>query len=65
MNKEKKEKYKITVLAEVESSLQKEDLESQLVLSLFDIEAEEKTSDGDNNKLEVTDYDLTEAILIK
>jgi len=58
------ENYKITIIAEVSSSLSKKVLESKLVLSLFDIESEERVSDGENDQLEVVDYQLTEAVPI-
>jgi hypothetical protein len=54
----------IRIIAEVDSSLSKTDLESRLVASLFDVESEEKLSDGDNNHFCIVDYDLTEAIPI-
>lgn len=57
------ENYRITIMAEVASSLPREDLEAKLVAALFDIETEEKISDGDNEQLQVVDYQLTEAIL--
>jgi hypothetical protein len=57
-------KYMIRIIAEVNSSLSKTDLESRLVASLFDVESEEKLSDGDNNHFCIVDYDLTEAIPI-
>jgi hypothetical protein len=57
--------YRITILANVESSLKMEALESKLVISLFDIETEEKTSDGQSDQLEVMDYELTEAMPIE
>ena len=57
-------KYMIRIIAEVNSSLSKTDLESRLVASLFDVESEEKVSDGDNDQIEVEDYELTEAITI-
>ena len=56
------EKYRITIMAEVASSLPREDLEAKLVAALFDIETEEKTSNGDNKQFQVVDYQLTEAI---
>jgi hypothetical protein len=56
--------YQITIIANVNSSLSKEDLQSKLVASLFDIESEERISDGDNSQLEVVEYELTEAIEI-
>lgn len=57
-------KYRITIVAEAKSSLCKSDLETRLVASLFDIETERKVSDGDNDQLEIKDYELTEAIPI-
>jgi hypothetical protein len=57
-------KYRITIVAEANSSLCKSDLETRLVASLFDIETEQKVSDGDNDQLEIEDYELTEAIPI-
>ena len=59
------ENYRITITAEVISSLPREDLEAKLVAALFDIETEEKISDGENERLEVVDYHLTEAIPIE
>ena len=56
--------YQITIIANVNSSLSKEDLESRLVASLFDVETEQKTSDGDNDNLYIVDYELTEAMPI-
>ena len=53
--------YRITIMAEVTSSLSKKDLEARLVAALFDIETEEKISDGDNEQFQVLDYQLTEA----
>jgi hypothetical protein len=58
------EYYRITVIAKVASSLSRGILEAMLVTSLFDIETEVKISDGDNEKFEVMDYELTEAIPI-
>ena len=57
-------KYRITIVAEVNSSLCKSDLETRLVASLLDIVTEQKVSDGDNDQLEIEDYELTEAIPI-
>ena len=56
--------YRITIMAEVVSSLPRKELEEKLVAALFDIETEEKISDGDNEQLEIVDYELTEAIPI-
>jgi hypothetical protein len=56
--------YQITIIALVNSSLPKEELESRLVASLFDVETEQKTSDGDNDNLHIVDYELTEAVPI-
>ena len=58
------ENYRITIMAEVVSSLPRKELEEKLVAALFDIETEVKISDGDNDQLEVVDYELTEAIPI-
>jgi hypothetical protein len=57
-------KYRIAIVAQVNSSLCKSDLEARLVASLFDIETEQKVRDGDNEQLKVEDYELTEAIPI-
>ncbi len=56
--------YRITVIAEAVSSLPRKDLEAKLVMALFDIETGEKISDGDNEQLEIVDYELIEAIPI-
>jgi len=56
--------YRITIIAEAVSSLPRKDLEAKLVAALFDVETEEKISDGDNQQLEIVDYELTEAIPI-
>ena len=56
------ENYRITIVATVTSSLARKDLETKLVASLFDVESEEKISDGDNEQFQVVDYQLTEAI---
>ena len=56
--------YMIAIKAEVSSSLSKEDLESKLVASLFDLETGVQLNDGDTKQLEVVDYELTEAIPI-
>jgi len=56
--------YRITIVAEATSSLSKRDLESRLVASLFDVETEQKISDGDNDNLHIVDYELTEAMPI-
>ena len=56
------ETYRIIVIAEVNSSLSRKELEEKLVTSLFDVETGEKIGDGDNEQLEVVDYVLTEAI---
>ena len=57
----KMQDYQITLLANVSSSLPKEELENKLVISLFDIETGENVSDGESRQLKVVDYDLTEA----
>ena len=56
--------YQITIIANANSSLSKEELESMLVASLFDVDTEEKTSDGENSNLQIVDYELTEAVRI-
>ena len=58
------ENYRITIKAEVVSSLPRENLEAKLVAALFDIETGVKISDGDNKQFEIVDYELTEAIPI-
>ena len=58
------ERYRVTINAEVASSLPRMDLEAKLVASLFDIETGEKISDGQSVQLEVVDYELTQAIPI-
>jgi len=60
----RKRRYAITVIAEVSSSLSRNDLEASLVLSLFDVENETKISDGDDERLEVENYEVTEAVPI-
>jgi len=59
------DRYRIAINAEVASSLTRTDLEAKLVASLFDIETEEKISDGQSVQLEVVDYELTQAIPIE
>ena len=56
--------YKIKIIAEARSSLSKSDLESKLVVSLFDVETEQKVADGENKQLEIVDYELTKAVPI-
>jgi len=56
--------YKIKIIAEARSSLLKSDLESKLVVSLFDVETEQKVADGENKQLEIVDYELTKAVPI-
>jgi len=57
--------YKIIIVAEATSVLPREDLESKLVASLFDIETEQKISDGENTQLEIVDYELTQVVPIR
>jgi len=59
------QEYRIIIVAEATSSLTREELESKLVASLFDIETEQKVSDGEGEQLEVIDYELTEAMPIE
>ena len=56
--------YKINIIAEAKSSVSKTDLESRLVVSLFDVETEQKVADGENKRLEIVDYELTKAVPI-
>jgi len=56
--------YKILITATATSSLSREDLESKLVVSLFNVETEMKISDGDNDQLQVVDYALSKAVPI-
>ena len=56
--------YRINIIAEVMLPLSKNELESKLVVSLFDVETHEKISDGESKKFEVIDYEITEAISI-
>jgi hypothetical protein len=58
------EKYRITIIGEATSSLSRQQLESRLVVGLYDLESEEKVSDGETDDLEIIDYELTEAIPI-
>ncbi|MFH0775687.1 MAG: hypothetical protein V2A53_09415 [bacterium] len=58
------ENYRIIIAATVISSLSRKDLETKLVVSLFDMETEMKISDGDNDQLQVVDYALTKAVSI-
>lgn len=58
------EKYRITIIAEATSSFSRKELESRLVASLFNVETEEKVSDGETEQFEVIDYELTEVIPI-
>ena len=57
----KMRKYRINIIANVVSSLKRNDLESKLVAGLFNLETELKTSDGENDSFEIVDYELTEA----
>ena len=57
--------YRVTILADIESSLPREDLESRLVVSLYNVEMEQTVSDGESEQLAVIDYELTEAMPIK
>ena len=54
--------YQIIVVAEANSSLSRNDLETKLVAALFDIESGQNISDGDSDQFEIVNYKLTEAI---
>jgi hypothetical protein len=54
--------FRITIIADATSSLSREELESKLVVSLFDIETEQKLSDGESDQLQIVDYELVETV---
>jgi len=54
--------YDINIRASVESKLSKEELESKLVVALYDIENQYSKFDGVDDDLEVVDYERTDAI---
>ncbi len=54
--------YQLLIKASFLSTLTAEELESKLVASLYDIETEEKISDGDDEIFEILDYDFTDVI---
>lgn len=51
--------YNILISANCLSILDKKDLNSKLVASLYNIDTDEKISDGDNEIFEVLDYNFT------
>lgn len=63
--KRHRRRYTVRVIAEVRTSLSPDELEKCLVLSLFGVESEAKISDGDDERFEVVDYGVTEAVPIK
>ncbi len=60
MNNQKE--YNILISANCSSTLNKKYLNDRLVASLYDIDSEEKISDGDNEKFEILDYNFTTII---
>ncbi|VVH65960.1 hypothetical protein BSPLISOX_1053 [uncultured Gammaproteobacteria bacterium] len=54
--------YEVCINASILSSLEVEKIKNLLVVSLFDIDTEEKISDGDNDKITVLDYYLTTCV---
>jgi len=51
--------YNILISANCLSTLEEKDLNSKLVASLYDIDTDEKISDGDNENFEILDYNFT------
>ncbi len=58
----KQQQYEIFINAKILSTLKKNQIEKQLVVSLFDIETEIKISDGSSQKFEVLDYNFTQVL---
>lgn len=58
----KKQQYEIFINAKILSTLQRNQIEKQLVASLFDIETEIKIDDGSSQKFEVLDYNFTDVL---
>lgn len=58
-------RYKIYIEAEIESNLEKHELERKLVISLFDIDTNYSKNDGIDDELIVLDYKYTNANLIE
>ena len=56
--------YDINIKVQAESKLSKKELESQLVIALYNAENQYSKFDGVDDDLEVTDYEITEAIPI-
>ena len=54
------QKYNILISAKCLSTLNRNDLNNKLVVSLYDIDTQEKISDGDNEKFEILDYNFTQ-----
>jgi len=57
-----KKEYNILISANCQSTLSKNDLNDQLVASLYNIDTREKISDGDNEKFEILDYNFTNVV---
>jgi len=58
----KQKEYNILISANCQSTLSVNSLNNKLVASLYDIETEEKISDGDNEKFEIVDYNFINVI---
>ncbi|MBU4375596.1 hypothetical protein KKH38_03785 [Patescibacteria group bacterium] len=54
--------YNININAQVESKLSKKELESQLVIALYNTDTQYSKLDGVDDDLEVADYERTDAI---
>ena len=57
-----KKEYNILISANCQSTLSKNDLNDQLVASLYNIDTRKKISDGDNEKFEILDYNFTNVV---
>ena len=53
--------YNININAQVKSNLSKKELESKLVVALYDTENQYSKIDGVDDDLEVIDYERTDA----
>ncbi len=56
--------YDINIKVQAESKLSKRELENQLVIALHNVENQYSKFDAVDDDLEVTDYEITEAIPI-
>ena len=56
--------YDINIRVQAESKLSKKELESQLVIALYNTDTQYSKFDGVDDDLEVVDYKITEAVPI-